>query len=62
MEEMLISTDQFLFSTSTAEVFQPNDFVVELIPDMQGLNTEPEAVIKIKNIDELIDFLENTDW
>lgn len=59
MEEMLMSTDQYVFTTSTAEVIPPNDFVVEFITDLLNMN---QKVIKINNLDELMDFLEDTDW
>jgi len=61
MEEVLMSTDHYLFTTTTAEVMPPNDFVVELITDFQDMNKK-DSVIKINNLDELLDFLENTDW
>ncbi|MGA9225453.1 MAG: hypothetical protein WB217_03840 [Mesobacillus sp.] len=60
MEEVLMSTDHYIFTTTTAEVMPPNDFVVEFITDLQDMNKK-DSVIKINNLDELLDFLENTD-
>lgn len=60
MEEVLMSTDHYMFTTTTAEVMPPNDFVVELKAVLQDMNQN--SVIKINNLDELMDFLENTDW
>ncbi|MEH7885252.1 hypothetical protein V7654_13140 [Bacillus sp. JJ1609] len=59
MEEVLMSTDHYIFTTTTAEVMPPNDFVVEFITDLQDKNKK-DSVIKINNLDELLDFLENT--
>ncbi|MEH7442113.1 hypothetical protein V7201_07200 [Bacillus sp. JJ1122] len=61
MEEVLMSTDHYIFTTTTAEVMPPNDFVVEFITDLQDVNKK-DSVIKINNLDELLNFLENTDW
>ncbi|WP_423406928.1 hypothetical protein AABM38_13660 [Heyndrickxia sp. MSNUG] len=61
MEEVLMSTDHYIFTTTTAEVMPPNDFVVEFITDLQDMNKK-DSVIRINNLDELLDFLEQTDW
>lgn len=61
MEEVLMSTDHYIFTTTTAEVMPPNDFVVEFITDLQDMNKK-DYVIRINNLDELLDFLEQTDW
>lgn len=61
MEEVLMYTDHYIFTTTTAEVMPPNDFVVEFITDFQEIDKK-NLVIKINNLDELLDLLENTDW
>jgi hypothetical protein len=62
MEEVLKSTDNFIFTTSTADVMSPDDFVIELLDELPDMNKKDHSVIKIKNLDELMDFLEKTDW
>jgi hypothetical protein len=62
MEEVLKSTDNFIFTTSTADVMSPDDFVIELFDELPDMSKEDHSVIKIKNLDELLDFLEKTDW
>lgn len=56
MEEVMKLTDQFVYTTSTAEVTTPDDFIVEFLADMTE-QSDPK-IIKIKNLDELLDFLE----
>jgi hypothetical protein len=62
MEEVLKSTDNFIFTTSTADLMSPDDFVIELVDELPDMNKKDHSVIKIKNLDELMDFLEKTDW
>ena len=62
MEEVLKSTDNFIFTTSTADVMSPDEFVIELLDELPDMNKKDHSVIKIKNFDELLDFLEKTDW
>ncbi|WP_210366856.1 hypothetical protein [Bacillus sp. REN3] len=59
MEEILKSIDHFVFTTSTADVTAPNDFVVEFFA--QSETDRKPSVIKINNLDELVDFLEDSD-
>lgn len=60
MEDTFKRLKQYSFLTSTAEVTSTDDFVVEFFAEPQ--DQELTEVIKINNIDELIDFLESTDW
>lgn len=62
MEEVLKSTDNFIFTTSTADVMSPDDFIVELLDELSDVSKKDHSVIKIKNLEELLDFLEKTDW
>lgn len=58
MEELFKTTDNYIFTTSTAEVMSPDDFIVEFISDLPDMNNKENSVIKINNFDELMDFLE----
>lgn len=58
MENVLKPTGQYTFSTSTAEVSPPEDFVVEFMAEQNEADKVSNKMIKIHNIDELIDFLE----
>jgi hypothetical protein len=60
MEEVMKRTDHYFYLTSTAEVTSTDDFVVELFAESQ--DRKMIDVIKINNIDELMDFLEKTGW
>jgi hypothetical protein len=56
MEEVIKLTDHFVFTTSTAEVTLPDDFNVEFLADFH--DPIDQKIIKIKNLDELMDFIE----
>lgn len=58
MEEVLNATRQYHFTTSTAEVLPPDDFVVEFMTEQFESDKISNKSIKINNLDELIDFLE----
>lgn len=62
MEEVLKSADHYVFTTTTADVMPPNDFVVEFINELPDRNEKDGYIIRINNFDELLDFLEKTDW
>ncbi|WHX38595.1 hypothetical protein QNH36_12870 [Mesobacillus sp. AQ2] len=59
MEEVMKLTDQFVYSTTTADVTTPDDFIVEFLADLHE-QSNPKT-IKIKNLDELMDFIEKMD-
>ncbi|WP_079509082.1 hypothetical protein [Mesobacillus jeotgali] len=59
MEEVIKLTDHFVYTTSTAEVTLPDDFIVEFLADFQDYNNP--KIVKIKNLDELMDFIETID-
>ncbi|MCM3121659.1 MULTISPECIES: hypothetical protein [unclassified Mesobacillus] len=59
MEEVMKLTDQFVYSTSTADVTTPDDFIVEFLADLHEQTNL--KIIKIKNLDELMDFIETMD-
>lgn len=52
------STDNYVFTTSTAEVVSPDDFVVEFFTGNAEFPSNETPSFKIRNLDELIDFLE----
>lgn len=58
MEDVLKPTGRYNFTTSTAEVSPPEDFIVEFMAEQIESNKVSNKMIKIHNIDELIDFLE----
>ncbi|RSD26044.1 hypothetical protein [Mesobacillus subterraneus] len=59
MEEVIKSTDNLIFTTSTAEVKSPDDFLVEFLVDLPNQEQTP---VKVRNVDELMDFLDKMDW
>lgn len=61
MEQRIRSAESYVFTTSTAEIKSPDDFIVEFFAEMPDLDDQVESIIKVKNIDELIDFLEKMD-
>lgn len=58
MADSAKSTDNYQFATSTDEVSSSDDFVVEFFTGNDELTSEEIPSLKIKNLDELIDFLE----
>lgn len=58
-EEVIKLTDRYVYSTTTADVTTSDDFIVELLADFHE-TTNPK-IIKIKNLDELMDFIETMD-
>jgi hypothetical protein len=66
MGEVIELADNLLYTTTTADVTSPDDFVVEfLTEDPETEKSIPSKIrIKnmIKNMDELIDFLETLEW
>lgn len=62
MEEVIKLTDHYVYTTSTAEVTSPDDFFVEFLTHIESHENIEPASIKIKNLDELMDFIEKLDW
>jgi hypothetical protein len=61
MEEVMKQAESFVFTTTTADVTSPDDFIVEFLTE-NPLNEKNDPAIKIKNMDELLDFLEKMEW
>lgn len=61
MEEVIKLAESFEYTTTTADVTSPDDFIVEFLTDIHDNEKNP-STIKIKNIDELMDFLEKMEW
>lgn len=61
MEEVMKQAESFVFTTTTADVTSPDDFIVEFLIE-NPLNEKNDPAIKIKNMDELLDFLEKMEW
>jgi hypothetical protein len=62
MEEVIKQAVNYVYTTTTADVKSPDDFIVELLTDFPENERNIPSAIKIKNMDELLDFLENMDW
>lgn len=62
MEEVIKLAENYIFTTTTANVTSPDDFIVELLTDIPSDEKNDPSTIKIKNMDELLDFLEKMDW
>ncbi|MGV2938985.1 hypothetical protein AB5I83_05295 [Mesobacillus sp. LC4] len=62
MEEVIKQAVNWVYTTTTADVTSPDDFIVEFLTDIPDNERNDPSPIKIKNMDELLDFLENTDW
>jgi hypothetical protein len=61
MEEVIKLAENIVYSTTTAEVTSPDDFIVEFLIDLHDNEKNDLSAIKIKNMDELIDFLEKVE-
>lgn len=62
MEEVIKLAENFVYTTTTADVTSPDDFIVEFLTDIHDSEKNDPSAIKIKNMDELIDFLEKMEW
>jgi hypothetical protein len=62
MEEVIKQAVNYVFTTTTADVTSPDDFIVEFLTDLPENGINDPAAIKIKNMDELLDFLQNIEW
>lgn len=62
MEEVIKLAENFVYTTTTADVTSPEDFIVEFLTEINDNEKNNHSAIKIKNMDELIDFLEKTEW
>ena len=62
MEEVIKQAVNWVYTTTTAEVTSPDDFIVEFLTDIPDNERNDPSPIKIKNTEELLDFLENTEW
>ncbi|MBS8264161.1 hypothetical protein DYI25_06900 [Mesobacillus boroniphilus] len=62
MEEVIKLAENFVYTTTTADVTSPDDFVVEFLTDIYDNEKNDPSTIKVKNMDELIDFLEKMEW
>lgn len=58
MEEVIKLADNYMYTTTTADVTSPDDFIVEFLTDFHDNDKNDPSTIKINNINELIDFLE----
>lgn len=62
MEEVIKLTENYIYTTTTADVTSPDDFIVEFLTDIHDNHKYDPSTIKINNINELMDFLENMEW
>jgi hypothetical protein len=62
MGEVIKLADNLLYTTTTADVTSPDDFVVEFLTEDPETEKSVPSKIRIKNMDELIDFLETLEW
>lgn len=58
MEEVIKLAENYIYTTTTADVTSPDDFIVEFITEIPADEKRVPSAIKIKNLDELLDFLE----
>ena len=61
MEEVIKLAENYVYTTTTADVTSPDDFIVEFLTDIHDYDKN-EPSIKIKNMNELMDFLEKMEW
>lgn len=62
MKDPSKSTNELVFKTSTADVVSPDDFIVEFYSENVQNNNGEHTSIRINNLDELVDFMENSNW
>ncbi|ESU33545.1 hypothetical protein G3A_04920 [Bacillus sp. 17376] len=62
MEKVIKLDENYVYTTTTADVTSPDDFIVELLTDIHDNDKNEPTTIKIKNMNELMDFLEKIEW
>ncbi|MBT2692420.1 hypothetical protein [Bacillus sp. ISL-55] len=62
MEEVIKLAENYVYTTTTADVTSPDDFIVEFLTDIHDNDKNGPSTIKIKNMNELMDFLEKMEW
>lgn len=62
MEEVIKQAESFVFTTTTADVTSPDDFIVEFLTENPDNKKNNPSATKIRNMDELLDFLEKMEW
>lgn len=62
MEEVIKLAENYVYTTTTADVTSPDDFIVEFLTGIHDNDKNDPSTIKIKNMNELMDFLEKMEW